>query len=86
MFCWRVCGGGKSPDCVGAVVQLPARAQVIDRAAGSVYTWARVPTCRKRARVPSSRCVAYVYSRTRVVRAAVYEYYACTVAHVSAVR
>ena len=28
------------------------------------------------------RCAAYGYSSTRVVRAVVYEYYACIVAHV----
>ena len=42
--------------------------------------------CKERARVPIGRCVAYVYSSTRVVRAVVYGYYACTVAHVLSVQ
>ena len=54
-------------------------------AAGTVYTWAGVHTCRERARVPIGRGAAYVYSSTRVVRAVAYEYYACTVAHVFSV-
>ena len=57
------------------------RAKVGDPAVGTVYTWAGVPTCRERARVPMGRCVAYVYSSTRVVRAVVYDYCACTVVH-----
>ena len=32
--------------------------------------------------MPIGRCVAYVYSSTSDVRAVVYGYYACTVAHV----
>ena len=68
------------------VVLLPTRAEVIDWAAGTVYTWAGKPTCRERARVPIGRCVAYVYSSTRVARAVVYGYYARTVAHVWSVR
>ena len=63
------------------VVYLRARAAAINLATGTVYTWAGVPTCRERARVPTGCCVAYVYSSTRVVRAVVYGYYACTVAH-----
>ena len=44
-----------------------------------MYTWAGVPTCRERAGVPIGRCVAYVYSSTRVVRAVVCKHHACTV-------
>ena len=36
--------------------------EVMNPAAGTVYTWTGVPTCRERARVPIGRCVAYVYS------------------------
>ena len=39
-----------------------------------MYTWAGVPTYGERARVPIGRCVAYVYSSTRVVREVVYRY------------
>ena len=46
-----------------------------------MYTWAGVPTCRERTRVPIGRCVAYVYSSTRVVRAVVCKHHACTVVH-----
>ena len=44
-----------------------------------------VPTYRERTRMPSGRGVAYVYNNTLVVRAVVYSYYACTVAHVRSV-
>ena len=49
------------------------RAKAGDPAVGTVYTWAGVPTCRERARVPIGRRAAHVYSSTRVVRAVVYE-------------
>ena len=62
------------------------RAKVGDPAVGTVYTWAGVPMCKERALVLIGRRVAHVYSSTRVARAVVYEYYACTVAHVSAVQ
>ena len=55
---------------------------VINLAAGTVYTWAGVPTCRERARVLIGRGVAYVYSSTRDVPAAVDGYYVCKVSHV----
>ena len=45
-----------------------------------------MPTGRECERVPIGRCAAYVYSSTRVALAVVYEYFACTGAHVSAVR
>ena len=48
---------------------------------GNVYTWAGVPTCKERARVPIGRCVAYVYSITRFLRAVVFKHHACTVVH-----
>ena len=73
------------PARVRTVALQPVRAKVGDPAVGTVYTWAGVPTCRERARVPIGRCGAYVYSSTHVIHAVVYKYYACTVAHVSAV-
>ena len=72
--------------CIKTVVKLPARAEVMDRAAVQGAHVGEVPTCRGRARVPSGRGVAYVYSSTRVVHAVVYGYYACTVAHVWSVQ
>ena len=57
------------------------RAKVGDPAVGTVYAWAGVPTCRERARVPIDRCMAYVYSSTRVVRAVVCKHHACIVVH-----
>ena len=56
--------------------------EVMHPAAGTVYSWAVVPTCRERARVPIGCGVAYVCNSTRVIRAVVYGYYACTVAQV----
>ena len=77
--------GTAAKPCGTCSIMTVAR-EFMNPAASTVYTWAGVPTCRKRARVPIGRCVAYVYSSTRVVRAVVYGYYACTVAHVSSMR
>ena len=47
-----------------------------------VYTWARVPTCRERARAPIGLGVVLrMYRSARVVCAVVGSYYACIVAH-----
>ena len=50
------------------------------------HTWAGMPTCRERARVPTGRGVPYVYISARVVRAVVYACYVWALAHVSSVR
>ena len=63
-----------------SVVQLPAGAEFIDRAAVHGAHVGGVP-CKECTRVQIGRGVAYVYSTTRVVRALIYGYYACTAAH-----
>ena len=64
-----------------------------DRRTREFVIWRPASCTRRRAcprvligRAPIGRCVAYVYSSTRVVRAVLYACYVCVIAHMSSVR